>query len=117
MDKKILEKQITTLELDKILKILSGYSAIPDAVENCCNIKPYFEIEEVERLLTQTGDAYMLIARFGAPSFGGASNCNNALARAEKVTGVEYYNIGTGVGYSVLDIVNAYEKATGIKIN
>ena len=83
MDKKILEKQITTLELDKILKILSGYSAIPDAVENCCNIKPYFEIEEVERLLTQTGDAYMLIARFGAPSFGGASNCNNALARAE----------------------------------
>ncbi len=40
-----------------------------------------------------------------------------ALARAEKVTGVEYYNIGTGVGYSVLDIVNAYEKATGIKIN
>lgn len=40
-----------------------------------------------------------------------------ALARAEKVTGIEYYNIGTGVGYSVLDIVNAYEKATGIKIN
>ena len=40
-----------------------------------------------------------------------------ALTRAEKVTGIEYYNIGTGVGYSVLDIVNAYEKATGIKIN
>ena len=40
-----------------------------------------------------------------------------ALARAKKVTGIEYYNIGTGVGYSVLDIVNAYEKATGIKIN
>lgn len=40
-----------------------------------------------------------------------------ALARAKKVTGVEYYNIGTGIGYSVLDIVNAYEKATGIKIN
>ena len=40
-----------------------------------------------------------------------------ALTRAETVTGIEYYNIGTGVGYSVLDIVNAYEKATGIKIN
>lgn len=40
-----------------------------------------------------------------------------ALARAKKVTGIEYYNIGTGIGYSVLDIVNAYEKATGIKIN
>ena len=40
-----------------------------------------------------------------------------ALDRAKTVTGIEYYNIGTGVGYSVLDIVKAYEKATGIKIN
>ena len=40
-----------------------------------------------------------------------------ALKRAEKVSGVEYYNIGTGVGYSVLDIVKAYEKATGLKVN
>lgn len=39
-----------------------------------------------------------------------------ALDRAEKVTGVEHYNVGTGVGYSVLDIVKAYEKATGITI-
>lgn len=39
-----------------------------------------------------------------------------ALDRAERVTGVEYYNIGTGNGYSVLDIVKAYEKATGVKI-
>ena len=30
-----------------------------------------------------------------------------ALQRADQVTGVEYYNIGTGVGYSVLDIVHA----------
>lgn len=30
--------------------------------------------------------------------------------------GVEYFNIGTGVGYSVLDIVRAYEKTTGKKI-
>lgn len=39
-----------------------------------------------------------------------------ALEEAEKRTGIDYFNIGTGVGYSVLDIVNAYEKATGIKI-
>lgn len=39
-----------------------------------------------------------------------------ALDRANKVTGVEHFNIGTGVGYSVLDIVKAYEAATGIKI-
>ena len=32
------------------------------------------------------------------------------------MTGVEYYNIGTGTGYSVLDIVHAYEKASGLKV-
>lgn len=40
-----------------------------------------------------------------------------AIERAEQITGVEYFNIGTGVGYSVLDIVNAYERATGAKVN
>ena len=40
-----------------------------------------------------------------------------AMELAETVTGIDYFNIGTGVGYSVLDIINAYEKATGIKIN
>ena len=40
-----------------------------------------------------------------------------ALERAEKKQGVEYFNIGTGTGYSVLEIVHAYEKATGLKVN
>ena len=30
---------------------------------------------------------------------------------------MEIYNIGTGLGYSVLDIIGAFEKATGLKIN
>ncbi len=40
-----------------------------------------------------------------------------ALERAAKVQAVEYFNIGTGTGYSVLDIVKAYEKATGLHVN
>lgn len=39
-----------------------------------------------------------------------------AIERCEKITGVEAYNLGTGIGYSVLDIVKNFEKATGIKI-
>jgi len=39
-----------------------------------------------------------------------------ALDRAVAVTGTEYYNVGTGVGYSVLDIVKAFEKASGKKV-
>ncbi len=40
-----------------------------------------------------------------------------ALERAERVKAVEYFNIGTGCGYSVLEIVAAYERATGCKVN
>ena len=39
-----------------------------------------------------------------------------AIERAEVTTGIDYFNIGTGVGYSVLDIVHAYEKATGARV-
>ena len=40
-----------------------------------------------------------------------------ALERAEQVTGIDYFNVGTGTGYSVLDIIRAYEETTGAKIN
>lgn len=39
-----------------------------------------------------------------------------ALKKLEKDKGVFIYNLGTGVGYSVLDMVKAFEKASNIKI-
>lgn len=39
-----------------------------------------------------------------------------ALKKAEKETGIEAYNLGTGKGYSVLDIVKNFEKATMQKV-
>ncbi len=36
-----------------------------------------------------------------------------ALQRARRVSAVEYYNIGTGHGYSVLDVVHSFVAATG----
>ncbi len=36
-----------------------------------------------------------------------------ALQRARRVTMLEHFNIGTGYGYSVLDVVKAFEAATG----
>lgn len=39
-----------------------------------------------------------------------------ALKFCTALCGVEVFNLGTGVGYSVLDIVNAFESANGIKI-
>ena len=39
-----------------------------------------------------------------------------ALKKIEEKTGLEIYNLGTGVGYSVLDIVKNFEEATGVAI-
>jgi UDP-glucose 4-epimerase len=39
-----------------------------------------------------------------------------ALEKVMNTTGVEAYNLGTGRGYSVLELVSAFEKVTGIKI-
>ncbi len=39
-----------------------------------------------------------------------------ALNKIETETGVLTYNLGTGKGYSVLDVVNAFEKASGVKV-
>ncbi len=40
----------------------------------------------------------------------------NAVEKVTGTTGVNIYNLGTGNGYSVLDIVKAFEAANGIKI-
>lgn len=39
-----------------------------------------------------------------------------ALEKAQKEEGIFYYNLGTGKGYSVLDLVKTFEKVNGIKI-
>ncbi|MBQ3118919.1 MAG: UDP-glucose 4-epimerase GalE [Clostridia bacterium] len=40
-----------------------------------------------------------------------------ALEKILNSTGVEAYNLGTGNGYSVLDLVKTFEKETGVKVN
>ncbi|WP_430509935.1 UDP-glucose 4-epimerase GalE [Gottfriedia solisilvae] len=39
-----------------------------------------------------------------------------ALEKLENNSGIEAYNLGTGIGYSVLEMVNAFEKASGENI-
>ena len=40
-----------------------------------------------------------------------------ALEKASKSTGVNIYNLGTGHGYSVLDLIKTFEKVNKIKVN
>ncbi|MBQ8860017.1 MAG: endonuclease MutS2 [Ruminococcus sp.] len=78
-----MNRHFKALELDKILTLLAKETTIPDAYELALKIEPMYGLFEVEESLKQTDDAYMLIGRFGAPSFGGMSNIANALRRAQ----------------------------------
>lgn len=40
-----------------------------------------------------------------------------AIVKSSKDKGIFHYNLGTGKGYSVLDIINSFEKVNNIKIN
>ena len=40
-----------------------------------------------------------------------------AIEKVLKDTGIDYYNLGTGNGYSVLDLVKTFEKVNNIKVN
>lgn len=39
-----------------------------------------------------------------------------ALKAIEEKCGLEVFNLGTGTGYSVLDVVKAFEKANGVEV-
>lgn len=39
-----------------------------------------------------------------------------ALKKLNKAPGIEAYNLGTGEGYSVLEVIHTFEKATGIQV-
>ena len=40
-----------------------------------------------------------------------------AIEKIRKMTGVEIYNLGTGNGYSVLDLVKTFERVNNVKVN
>lgn len=40
-----------------------------------------------------------------------------AVNKIDDLEGVNVYNLGTGNGYSVLDVISAFEKASGVKVN
>ncbi len=78
-----MEHPFKVLELDKILERLAGETAGGDVAVMARQLRPAVHIEEVRRLLDETDDAFQLMARFGAPSFGSMKNVNGYLRRAQ----------------------------------
>ena len=79
----IMKRNIRSLELDKILALLAEETACEDAASLALALEPAVTLKEVNRRLADTNEAHSLMARFGAPSFGGLHNVSGSLRRAE----------------------------------
>lgn len=78
-----IEKHLKTLELDKILEKLANEATLADAADMARSLLPSSDISEVSGRLQNTADAYSMIARYSAPSFGKAVNVSSPIARAQ----------------------------------
>ena len=78
-----MQKDYISLELPKILLQLADLTACEDAREKALALTPSYDIFEVSDLLSKTEAAHILIAKFGAPGFGGLMNTDNSLRRAQ----------------------------------
>ncbi|MBR3809607.1 MAG: endonuclease MutS2 [Clostridia bacterium] len=95
-----MNRHLKAIELDKVLSMVAERACNDDAKEAILNLRPESNLQLVADLLKKTEDAYILLAKFGGPSFGGLKNVSNALARAKAgamLTMKELLDIGSTV--------------------
>lgn len=80
----LFEKSIRTLELPRVLELLSEQAVSEEAKRRCLALRPRTEAEEVERALDETDAARALIGLRGSPSFSGVKRVEESLERADR---------------------------------
>ncbi len=78
-----MDKNYRALELDKILDIVAAETTCDDAAEAVRAIEPVKNASEARLLLEETDAAFVLMAKFGGPSFRDLKNVSNPLRRAQ----------------------------------
>ena len=80
----LFDKSIRTLELPRVLQLLSDQAVSAEAKARALRVRPETEPEEVLRLLDQTDAARAMIGLHGSPSFSGVKPVAEALDRADR---------------------------------
>ena len=80
----VFDKSLRTLELPRVLELLSEQAVSAEAKQRALRVRPETEPEEVLRLLDQTDAARNLIGLRGSPSFSGVKPVAEALDRADR---------------------------------
>ena len=77
-----INRHLKAIEFDKVLNMLSVRACNDDAREGILSLLPETKLSLAEAHIKKTEEAYILLAKYGGPSFGGLKNVNNSLARA-----------------------------------
>ena len=80
----LFDKSIHTLELPRVLQLLSEQAVSPEAKELALAVRPETDYEDVLRLLDQTDGARAMIVLRGAPGFSGVKPVKDLLDRADR---------------------------------
>ncbi|MBQ6207266.1 MAG: endonuclease MutS2 [Oscillospiraceae bacterium] len=94
----LVEKSVRTLELPRVLELLSEQAVSAEAKERCLRLRPVTEREDAERLLNETDAARAMIGQHGSPSFSGVKPVAEALARAERGGALNLHELLTIAG-------------------
>ena len=79
----LFEKSMSTLELPRVLELLSASAATEEGRQRCLDLRPMTDLDDVERAQKETSAAVrMLIAR-GTPPFAGVKPVAASLQRAD----------------------------------
>ena len=112
-----MDKNYRALELDKILEMVAKEATCPDAAELARAIQPVYTAAEARHLLEETDAAFVLMAKFGAPSFYGLQNVTNALRRAQAGGGLglpELLAVGATLR-AIRSLKQWHEKSASVK--
>jgi len=78
------EKVLKTLEYDKVLALVAEYAVLKGTKRLVSEYKPSASLEEAEKVLKMTEEAYILLFTFGTPSIDFFDEPSDELDRAEK---------------------------------
>ena len=112
-----MDKNYRALELDKILEMVAKEATCPDAAELARAIQPVYTAAEARHLLEETDAAFVLMAKFGVPSFYGLQNVTNALRRAQAGGGLglpELLAVGATLR-AIRSLKQWHEKSASVK--
>ncbi len=78
------KKSLHTLELDRVLSMLSECCVTPEGKDRALQLMPTSDAEEVTRLLKETSDACHMVELKGNPAFRDVKDVKTSLERADR---------------------------------